>query len=112
MESVIIDGNNVLEVYDTVKGVRDYCIRNQKPYLIECMNFRMRGHEEASGTKYIPNELFEEWTKKDPIKNYETWLMLNNVLTIEDSDNIIKEQKSKIEQDLRSSFSESPVSID
>ncbi|MFL5788361.1 MAG: thiamine pyrophosphate-dependent enzyme, partial [Flavisolibacter sp.] len=112
MESVIIDGNNVLEVYDTVKGVRDYCIRNQKPYLIECMTFRMRGHEEASGTKYIPNELFEEWTKKDPIKNYETWLMLNNVLTIEDSDNIIKEQKNKIEQDLRSSFSESPVSID
>ena len=50
MESVVIDGNIVLTVYDTVKGVREYCIKNQKPYLIECMTFRMRGHEEASGT--------------------------------------------------------------
>ena len=71
MEGVSIDGNNVLDVYDTVKGVREYCIRNQKPYLIECMTFRMRGHEEASGTKYIPKELFEEWEQKDPIKNFE-----------------------------------------
>ena len=69
MEGVQIDGNNILEVYDTIKGVRDYCIKNQKPYLIECITFRMRGHEEASGTKYVPKEMFDEWNKKDPIIN-------------------------------------------
>jgi len=81
MEGVQIDGNNVLTVYDTVKGVRDYCICNQKPYLIECMTFRMRGHEEASGTKYVPKEMFEQWIEKDPIKNYERFLIEQNVLT-------------------------------
>jgi 2-oxoisovalerate dehydrogenase E1 component len=80
MEGVRIDGNNLLEVYDTVKGVREYCIRNQKPYLIECMTFRMRGHEEASGTKYVPSELFSHWTKLDPICNYEAYLISQNVL--------------------------------
>ena len=67
MEAMQIDGNNILDVYDTIKGVREYCIREQKPYLIECMTFRMRGHEEASGTKYVPPELFDEWAKKDPV---------------------------------------------
>ncbi|MGN6339505.1 MAG: alpha-ketoacid dehydrogenase subunit alpha/beta [Ginsengibacter sp.] len=81
MEGVQIDGNNILTVYDTVKGVRDYCIKNQKPYLIECMTFRMRGHEEASGTKYVPKEMFEQWIEKDPIKNYEHFLIEQNVLT-------------------------------
>ena len=75
MEGVQIDGNNILDVYDTIKGVREYCIKNQKPYLIECMTFRMRGHEEASGTKYVPKEMFEEWSEKDPIKNYEHFLI-------------------------------------
>ncbi len=81
MEAVRIDGNNILTVYDTVKGVREYCIKNQKPYLIECMTFRMRGHEEASGIKYVPKELFEEWIDKDPIKNYERFLVEENVLS-------------------------------
>ena len=74
MEAVQIDGNNILDVYDTIRGVREFCIREQKPYLVECMTFRMRGHEEASGTKYIPAELFETWGKKDPISSYEKYL--------------------------------------
>ncbi len=81
MEGVQIDGNNILAVYETVKGVRDYCIENQKPYLIECMTFRMRGHEEASGVKYVPKEMFEKWIEKDPIKNYEHFLVEQEVLT-------------------------------
>jgi 2-oxoisovalerate dehydrogenase E1 component len=80
MESVQIDGNNILDVYDTVRGVREFCIREQKPYLIECMTFRMRGHEEASGTKYIPAELFESWGKKDPVAGYENWLKEEGIL--------------------------------
>jgi 2-oxoisovalerate dehydrogenase E1 component len=60
--------------------VREFCIREQKPYLIECMTFRMRGHEEASGTKYIPAELFEVWGKKDPVVSYENWLKEEGML--------------------------------
>lgn len=104
MESVIIDGNNVLTVYDTVKGVRDYCLKNQKPYLIECMTFRMRGHEEASGTKYVPKELFDTWQVKDPIKNYEEWLVKENVLTNDEVVKIRDEQRRKIEDELKIGF--------
>jgi 2-oxoisovalerate dehydrogenase E1 component len=75
MDGVQINGNNILEVYDTIKGVREYCIKNQKPYLIECMTFRMRGHEEASGVKYVPKEFLEDWEKKYPVKIYEDCLI-------------------------------------
>ena len=84
MEGVRIDGNNILEVYDTIRGVREYCIQRQKPYLVECMTFRMRGHEEASGIKYIPKELFEQWQQKDPITNYEEYLLSRAVINVED----------------------------
>jgi len=83
MEGVRIDGNNILTVLDTVRGVRDYCIRNRKPYLIECTTFRMRGHEEASGTHYVPPHLFEEWGKKDPVANYEQYLLRTAVMDTE-----------------------------
>jgi 2-oxoisovalerate dehydrogenase E1 component len=100
MEGVQIDGNNVLTVYDTIKGVREYCIREQKPYLIECMTFRMRGHEEASGTKYVPKELFEEWGRKDPIKNYEQFLVQENVISEMEIAAIRNEFKEHIDQEL------------
>src|SRR5215212_4612608 len=80
MEGVRIDGNNILSIIDTIKGVREYCIREQRPYLVECMTFRMRGHEEASGTKYVPKELFEEWGQKDPVLNFEMFLLKEKVL--------------------------------
>ena len=111
MEGVVIDGNNVLTVYDTVKGVRDYCIKNQKPYLIECMTFRMRGHEEASGTKYVPRELFDEWSAKDPIKNYETYLIAGGVLSAEQVENIREEQKREIEDELKLGFDSKQILV-
>jgi 2-oxoisovalerate dehydrogenase E1 component len=111
IDAVTIDGNNVLTVYDTIKGVRDYCIKNQKPYLIECTTFRMRGHEETSGTKYVPKELFEEWEKKDPIKNYELWLMQENILTTGDIINIRNEQKNKIEEELKLAAATNPIIV-
>ena len=109
MEGVRIDGNNILTVYDTIKGVRDYCIRNQKPYLIECMTFRMRGHEEASGTKYVPAELFTTWEQKDPIKNYERYLIEQGVLTSFDVADIKNEFKQKIEAELAIGLAPAPV---
>ncbi len=100
IEGIQIDGNNILSVFDTIKGVREYCIKNQKPYLIECMTFRMRGHEEASGTKYVPPALFEQWEKKDPVKNYEQYLFDENILTVTKIDSIKTETKSYIETEL------------
>ena len=104
MDGVRIDGNNILEVYDTIRGVRDYCIQNQKPYLIECMTFRMRGHEEASGTKYVPQELFEEWGKKDPVKNYEQYLIAEGILNEMQVADIRHEFKEYIESELKAAF--------
>ena len=101
MEGIRIDGNNILEVYNTVKGVREYCIKNQKPYLIECDTFRMRGHEEASGVKYVPKELFELWEQKDPIKNFEQFLVTTNILKEDEVVQIRASIKDKIEHDLK-----------
>lgn len=109
MEGIQIDGNNILEVYDTIKGVRNYCIENQKPYLIECMTFRMRGHEEASGVKYVPPALFDLWEKKDPIKNYEQYLLQQNVLTEQAVTNVRNEIKEYIESELKIGYQSEPI---
>jgi len=104
IEGIKIDGNNILTVFDTIKGVRDYCIEHQKPYLIECMTFRMRGHEEASGTKYVPKHLFEIWEQKDPVKKYEDYLKSENLLSDTDIEDIRAEFKEKIESELAVGF--------
>jgi 2-oxoisovalerate dehydrogenase E1 component len=83
MQAIKIDGNNILEVFDTVRNLAISMRTNPRPVLLECITFRMRGHEEASGTKYVPNELFEEWGKKDPILNYELFLKEQHILTDE-----------------------------
>jgi len=112
MEGIRIDGNNLLEVYDTIKGVRQYCIENQKPYLVECMTFRMRGHEEASGVKYVPPELFDLWAKKDPVKNYEQYLVSENILTGSEIDAIKNEIKEHIESELQLAYNAGPMLVD
>jgi 2-oxoisovalerate dehydrogenase E1 component len=104
MEGVRIDGNDVLAVYDTIKGVREFCINHQKPYLIECMTFRMRGHEEASGTKYVPKELFEEWGRKDPIKNYEQFLVETGVMTEMQVADLRNGYREQIESELQIAY--------
>lgn len=112
IEGVTIDGNNVLTVYDTVKGVREYCINNQKPYLIECVTFRMRGHEEASGTKYIPQELFTLWEKKDPAINFETYLLNNGIVDADTIEKIKNDLKEIIENELaKASAGEQPIEV-
>jgi 2-oxoisovalerate dehydrogenase E1 component len=112
MEGVRINGNNVLEVYDTIKGVREYCISNRKPYLVECMTFRMRGHEEASGTKYVPQELFETWAQLDPVKNYEQYLIAEQVLTEMQVADIRNEFKQYIENELHLAYEAEPIVAD
>ena len=109
MMGVTIDGNNVLEVFRTITDARQYCIKEQKPMLIECMTFRMRGHEEASGVKYVPKELFEEWAKKDPLSNYESYLLqegiINEIFVADTRINIQKE----IEEGLTTGFAAQPA---
>ncbi len=81
MESHIVDGNNILEVYLKTKEIAEDIRKNPRPVMLECLTFRMRGHEEASGTKYVPQELFTQWAKKDPIENYKQYLMNEGVLS-------------------------------
>src|SRR6218665_563046 len=112
MEGVQIDGNNLLTVYDTISGVRDYCIRHQKPFLIEAITFRMRGHEEASGVKYVPQGLFELWEQKDPIRNFETYLLSQQVLNTEDLEKIRMDLKQQIDAELEKGFDAMPIIAD
>lgn len=109
MEGTTIDGNNLLEVYHTVQRLREYTIHEQKPVLIECMTFRMRGHEEASGTKYIPKELFKGWEKKDPVKNFEDFLLYLNLFSRETLHEIHESFKNKIEEELKSGLQAPPI---
>lgn len=96
MESHIIDGNNILEVYTQISALVQSMRENPRPVLIEFKTFRMRGHEEASGTKYIPQELFDQWEKKDPVENFKTYLFKEKILT-EAADKEIRESiKSEI----------------
>lgn len=118
MEGVQIDGNNILTVMDTIKGVREYCTREQRPYMIECITFRMRGHEEASGVKYVPPELFEQWIQKDPIRNFEYFLTEEKILANTELATIRNEMKDYIEREIRESSLErdesavSPANLD
>jgi 2-oxoisovalerate dehydrogenase E1 component len=100
MEGIRIDGNNILTVYDTIRGIRNYCTKYHRPYLVECMTFRMRGHEEASGVKYVPKEMIEDWGKKDPVVNYENWLRDAKVLEPGEIDAIRQETARYIETEL------------
>ncbi|HEY1031814.1 MAG TPA: dehydrogenase E1 component subunit alpha/beta, partial [Flavipsychrobacter sp.] len=112
MKGITIDGNNILEVYKTVKEAREYCIREQKPILIECMTFRMRGHEEASGVKYVPKELFEEWGKKDPVANFESYLLEKGVLSQDRIKDIRDGIQKEIEDGLATGFAAGPITPD
>src|SRR6056297_170894 len=99
MESMIIDGNDFFEVQEAVTKARKLATSG-KPVLIEAQTFRMRGHEEASGTFYVPDELFEKWAEKDPIKRYEEWLLNNDIITQDETESIRKELKTSFSEDL------------
>jgi 2-oxoisovalerate dehydrogenase E1 component len=81
MESIQIDGNNILEVYHTIRHFSEDLRYFPRPILVEAITFRMRGHEEASGTKYVPPHLFEEWKVKDPVENFEKYILEEGIAT-------------------------------
>jgi len=112
MESLQIDGNNILTVYDTIKTYAESMKNDPRPLLLECKTFRMRGHEEASGTKYVPTELFEEWAKKDPVANYENYLIEEGILNDSLVELLRKEFKAQIDTSLEATFAEPEITPD
>lgn len=107
-----IDGNNILEVIDSIRYWKKKISEGEGPLLLECITFRMRGHEEASGTKYYPQGLQEEWSKKDPVLQYETFLQLEKILDEEQIFTIRKEIKTLINSELEIAFNAPDAEFD
>ena len=112
MEAHILDGNNILEVYSRVKELCERMREDPRPVMLEFRTFRMRGHEEASGTKYVPHELLEHWALRDPLENYQSWLrekgLLSEVLEVRTKKEIVRE----IEEHLERAYAEPAVVFD
>lgn len=100
MKAVQVDGNNILDVIRLIRSINTEIRQEPKPYLVELMTFRMRGHEESSGTKYYPEGLQDEWAKKDPVSNYELFLKELGILS-EELENAIK---SEIKEEIQKGF--------
>jgi 2-oxoisovalerate dehydrogenase E1 component len=98
MESHIIDGNNILEVFNTLSDLKESMKSNPRPVLLEFKTFRMRGHEEASGTKYVPQELMDEWAIKDPVENYRSYLKEKHILSDEFDAQLRTKLKNEIDK--------------
>ena len=112
IDAVQVDGNNILEVYDAVSKIKNDISKSPRPILLECMTFRMRGHEEASGTKYVPKELMEMWALKDPLVNYQSFLREQDILS-EDLEVKFKEEiMAEIASGLEIAFAESEIESD
>ncbi len=109
MESHIIDGNNIIEVYSKVSEIAESIRENPRPVLLEFKTFRMRGHEEASGTKYVPEELMQFWEQKDPVENFRQFLKDENILNEDQEIHFKDEIKAEIDLNLKEANEETPT---
>ena len=109
MDAFQVDGNNILEVISTVRKIASSIRQKPRPFLLECMTFRMRGHEEASGTKYYPEGIQDEWSKKDPVTNYELYLREIGLLNDESVATYTAEIKQEIQDGLDMAFAEEKI---
>jgi 2-oxoisovalerate dehydrogenase E1 component len=109
MESHVIEGNNVMEVFSKVDAIAKSVRKNPRPVLIEFKTFRMRGHEEASGTKYVAQELLDAWAQKDPISNFEAYLLQEKLITPTEIDNFKETFKKDIHDGLQLAFDEPAI---
>ena len=112
MESHIIEGNNILEVYSKVNRIAKSVREQPRPVLLEFKTFRRRGHEEASGTKYVPKSIMESWEAKDPIVNFENYLIAEKILNSETIDLMRSEISDEIQNGLKKAFEEPPIQAD
>lgn len=104
IEGRVIDGNNILEVYHTISQLAEDIRQNPRPVLVECLTFRMRGHEEASGTKYIPQHVFDEWAQKDPVDRFENYLLGRQIINKEWIGRIRSDFKAEIDTQVELAF--------
>lgn len=109
MESHIIDGNNIIEVYTKVLELKKSMVENPRPVLLEFLTFRMRGHEEASGTKYVPKDLMDTWAAKDPVENYRQFLLAEKVLTFDEEIQLITSLKKEIDENYQLASTEPEI---
>lgn len=109
IESFILDGNNILEVYLKIKKLAESIRKHPRPILIEFKTFRMRGHEEASGTKYVPKELLDEWAKKDPVNNFSAYLFDNGILTEKEDQALRDDIRNEINENLKLAYDEEAI---
>jgi 2-oxoisovalerate dehydrogenase E1 component len=109
MKAVKVDGNNILEVIRTVREINKEIRKDPKPIILELMTFRMRGHEESSGTKYYPDGIQDEWAKQDPVLNYELYLKEIGVLKEEECIRLREEIKKEIQDGFDTAHAESPI---
>ncbi|ASO07858.1 alpha-ketoacid dehydrogenase subunit alpha/beta [Arenibacter algicola] len=112
MESHIVEGNNILEVYSQVDFICNSMRKNPRPVLLEFRTFRMRGHEEASGTKYVPQQLLDAWEEKDPIVNFENFLLEEKILSAHLIERFKNEIYAEIDYDLKKAFAENEIEVD
>nr|HAD51170.1 dehydrogenase [Algoriphagus sp.] len=112
METIRVEGNNVLDVYQTILELAEDIRKNPRPVLVEAITFRMRGHEEASGTKYVPKQLMEDWGKLDPVDNYEAYLESIGVLDEKTKEQINNKVKKAINDGLEKAFAEEAITPD
>jgi len=111
MDAFQIDGNNILEVYHAVRQIADSLRKKPRPFLLECVTFRMRGHEEASGTKYYPEGIQDVWAEKDPVDNYEAYLLAEGILKTKEVEKIRKTIKKEIQDELEIAYAEPNVPV-
>ena len=111
MDAFQIDGNNILEVYHSVRQIADSLRKKPRPFLLECVTFRMRGHEEASGTKYYPEGIQDVWAEKDPVDNYEAYLLAEGILKTKEVEKIRKAIKKEIQDELEIAYAEPNVPV-
>lgn len=112
IETELIDGNNILDVYHKISQIAESIRKKPRPVLVEALTFRMRGHEEASGTKYVPQELMDEWQQKDPVVNYENYLLTEKVLDDTKIEAIKAEIKTEINTDWEKAYNEPKIVAD
>lgn len=109
MEAVQFDGNNILEVYEGIKAIKEKIEKDPQPVIVECMTFRRRGHEEASGTKYYPEGLIEQWEEKDPVSNYEEFLLKEGILQEEEIEPLKKSITNEVAEAFEKALKKEPI---
>lgn len=112
MKGKSVDGNNLLEVYHGIQDIRKEMAQEPVPFILECKTFRMRGHEEASGTKYYPEGLQEQWSRKDPIENYRAYLLNEGIMTPEENESVTEDHRSEINTAFQEAYQLPPVTYD